>query len=225
MQGRERGDELLLSDPAVAAVAVRDCGAPLLDVRSAGLRLDARQRDATGSWALVRRGLLARLEEAQALLPAGLALLVVEGYRPPALQLAYFAEYAGQQRAQHPGWSEEAIRREASRYIAPPDVAPHVAGAAVDLTLCRADGEELDLGTAVNATPEDSDGRCYTAAPGVTGAARTNRAVMGRVLGAVGLVNYPTEWWHWSFGDRYWAATTGAPVACYGPVDAVPPGG
>ena len=30
------------------------------------------------------------------------------------------------------------------------------------------------------------------------------------VLSAAGLVNYPTEWWHWSYGDRYWALATGA---------------
>jgi hypothetical protein len=39
----------------------------------------------------------------------------------------------------------------------------------------------------------------------------------------VGFVNYPTEWWHWSYGDRYWALATGAPAACYGPVNR--PGG
>ena len=27
---------------------------------------------------------------------------------------------------------------------------------------------------------------------------------------------YPTEWWHWSFGDRYRAFFTGEPAARYG---------
>ena len=40
---------------------------------------------------------------------------------------------------------------------------------------------------------------------------------MADVLGGAGLVNYPTEWWHWSFGDRYWALQTGL-TAVYGPV-------
>ena len=211
---------LLLSDPAIEAVAVRDCGAPLIDVRTAGLRLDHRQADRTGAWALLRRGLLGRLEEAQALLPDGLALLVVEGYRPSALQAAYFADYAERQRSLHPQWGAAAIHRAASRYISPPEVAPHGAGAAVDLTLCTADGQELDLGTPVNATPEDSNGGCYTAAPDLPRAARRNRSLLVVALRAVGLVNYPTEWWHWSFGDRYWAAVTGAPAACYGLIDA-----
>jgi len=44
-------------------------------------------------------------------------------------------------------------------------VAPHVAGAAVDLTLVDSAGGELDLGTPVDATPEQSEGACYFDAP------------------------------------------------------------
>lgn len=40
--------------------------------------------------------------------------------------------------------------------------------------------------------------------------------MLGEALSAAGLVNYPTEWWHWSYGDRYWALQTGAPAALYG---------
>jgi len=43
------------------------------------------------------------------------------------------------------------------------------------------------------------------------------RRHLGRALTAEGFVNYPTEWWRWSFGDRYWALLTGAANACYGP--------
>lgn len=212
-------DVLLLSDPRVAAVPVRECGAPLVDLRGEGsLLVDARKEDAAGAFAQLRRGLVGRLEEAQSLLPGGLRLLVVEGYRPPALQEEYFAEYRDGLRALHPGLSAAELHRLASRYISPPEVAPHCAGAAVDLTLATADGRELDLGTRVNATPEESGGRCYTGSPDVGPAERENRRVLGAALSVVGLVNYPTEWWHWSFGDRYWAVTTGAPAACYGPV-------
>ncbi|GGV42048.1 hypothetical protein GCM10010277_31190 [Streptomyces longisporoflavus] len=40
-----------------------------------------------------REGVLARLLHAQTLLPGGLRLLFVEGYRPPRLQRSYFEEY------------------------------------------------------------------------------------------------------------------------------------
>ncbi|WP_406807061.1 hypothetical protein [Burkholderia semiarida] len=34
-----------------------------------------------------------------------------------------------------------------------------------------------------------------------------------------GFTNYPSEWWHWSVGDRYWAVIQNESHAIYGPVD------
>jgi D-alanyl-D-alanine dipeptidase len=186
-------------------------------VELSGDRLEQAQGAAADqAGAAVRRQRRQSLQ-AQARLPAGLGFLVVEGYRPPALQRRCFEEYAAGSRAEQRGWSDEQIRSAASRFVSPPEIAPHSAGAALDLTLVDADGRELDLGTPVNATPEDSAGACYTDAVGVGAQARARRKILGRVLTAVGLVNCPTKWWHWSFGDRYWALATGAASACYGP--------
>ncbi|MEE1829502.1 M15 family metallopeptidase [Streptomyces sp. SP17KL33] len=207
---------ILMSDPRVAAVPVYECGEPLVDVRRGPLLVDVRKQDDSDAFFYLREGVLERLLQAQARLPAGLRLLVVEGYRPPELQRRYFGKYAARLRAEQPEWSEEQIRSAASRFVSPPEIAPHSAGAAVDLTLADADGRELDLGTPMNATPEESAGTCYTDAAGISAQARTHREILGRVLTAAGLVNYPTEWWHWSFGDRYWALATGAASACYG---------
>ncbi len=43
---------------------------------------------------------------------------------------------------------------------------------------------------------------------------------MRQLVGALLPGGSPTEWWHWSYGDRYWALVTGAPAALYGPVAA-----
>ncbi|WP_283134761.1 M15 family metallopeptidase [Rhizohabitans arisaemae] len=207
-------DVVLMSDSRVGAIPVEECGEPLHDVRGR-LRMDDRLRDHEGAYAQLRSGLLDRLLQAQRLLPDGYRLLVVEGFRPKDLQRKYFDEYASELRAAHRDWSEEQLRVAASRYVAPIEVAPHIAGAAVDLTLCTEDGEELDLGTPVNATPEASAGRCYTAAEGIGAEATHNRRIMAAALEPAGLVNYPTEWWHWSYGDRYWAMSVGARAAIY----------
>lgn len=89
----------------------------------------------------------------------------------------------------------------------------------MDLTLAYADGRELDLGTPVDANPEESAGACFTRAEGITAEARRNREMLGAALTTAGFVNYPTEWWHWSFGDRYWALFSGASAALYGPTE------
>jgi len=199
---------VLLSDPQVAAVPVRESGQELV-------RLDASFGPAR---ALVRKGLAERLARAQVALPPGIALRVVEGHRSVADQRAIIAAYSAEVCAAHPGISPDDLHRLTSRFVSPVDVAPHVAGAAVDLTLVDACGDELDLGTPIDATPEQSDGACYFAADGIGADARAHRELLANVLTGHGLVNYPTEWWHWSFGDRYWALVTGADLAPYGPV-------
>ncbi|MHB6904170.1 M15 family metallopeptidase [Streptomyces sp. CB02959] len=209
---------VLMSDPKVAAIPVAECGERLVDVRLGdSLLVDTRKQDPTDTFAYLREGVVERLLKAQMMLPQGLRLLFVEGYRPPSLQREYFEEYADQLRAAHLDWSAEQIHSAASRYVSPPEIAPHSAGAAVDLTLAGADGHELDLGTRMNADPEESAGACYTHAANISEEARANRELLGTVLTAAGMVNYPTEWWHWSFGDRYWALITGEAAALYGP--------
>lgn len=207
---------VLMSDPRVAAIPVDDCGEPLVDVHGT-LLVDDRRADAAGSYAHLRRGVLDRLVHAQSLLPDGLRLLYVEGYRPPDLQRRYFEEYADELRAANPAWLDDEVHQAASRYVSPPEIAPHSAGAAVDLTLVDAAGTELDMGTRVNASPEESDDACYTDAASISPQARTNRALLASVLPTAGLINYGTEWWHWSYGDRYWALMTGQSAALYGP--------
>ena len=200
---------ILLSDPRVAAVPVLDAGEQLV-------RLDAAL--APHDDVRVRAGLATRLRAAAAALPEHVRLHVVEGWRPAARQRAIIARYTAELRRRHPDAGDAELRVLASRFVAPLEVAPHVAGAAVDLTLVTADGTPLDLGMEIDATPEQSGGRCYTGSELVVGRARAHRELMARALGGAGLVNYPTEWWHWSFGDRYWALVTGAPAALYGPI-------
>jgi D-alanyl-D-alanine dipeptidase len=83
-----------------------------------------------------------------------------------------------------------------------PEVVPHSTGGSVDLTLSDVDGVELamDSGTTTGNVQ-----------------AVENRRLLDVTLTAVGLVNYPPAWWHWSHGDRYWAFTTGTLIARYGP--------
>jgi D-alanyl-D-alanine dipeptidase len=207
---------VLLSDPRIAAVAIHDCGEPLIDVRATGaLRLDDRLADGAEAYARLRIGVVDRLVAAQTLLPNGLKFLIVEGYRPLALQARYFDEHVASLQTKSPELPGAELRRMASRYISPPDVAPHVAGAAVDLTLCTVDGAELWMGTEVNDTDTDV---CHTECASLAAEERWRREVMGVALSTVGLVNYPSEWWHWSYGDRYWAYLTAAGQARYGPI-------
>ena len=49
--------------------------------------------------------------------------------------------------------------------------------------------------------------------------ARQNRDIMSSALTKVGFVNYPGEYWHWSYGDRYWAYHAREKEALYGTIE------
>lgn len=203
---------VLLADPEIAALPVADVGEPLVPVPADTAAPDALRP-------LVRSGVAARLAVAQLLLPPGRRLRVVEGHRRPEDQLAIWRRYAAEVARDHPLADAGERRRLTSRFVSPLEVAPHVAGAAVDVTLVDRLGRELDLGTPIDATPEQSGGACCTDAV-VCPAAREERRLLIDAMTGAGFVNYPTEWWHWSHGDRYWAWSTRSPAALYGPVEA-----
>jgi len=213
-------DPLPLSDPAVVGVPVDDWRESLIDVRTvSALRVDHRMSPQHDGFALLRATVVDRLVVAQSLLPRGLRLLIVEGYRTPGLQQAHLRACCDDLRLGHPDWPDDRIEAEASWYCAPPGAAPHVTGAAVDLTLCTADGIELLMGCAIHAGPTASAGACATDAPGLSLQERRHRATLGAALTQVGMVNLPSAWWHWSYGDRYWCSRTGATHAPYGPIE------
>ena len=199
---------ILLSDDRVHSIRVIGSDEPLveLDQRFGSTR------------ARVRRGVAERLEVALRLLPDAVGFRVAGGHRSADDQLAIIDWYSAELRAADPTLTELELGELTSRFVSPIEVAPHVAGAAVDLTLVDAHGHDLDLGTPIDATPEASDGRCWFDAPDLDGSARAHRVILSATLTGAGFVNYPTEWWHWSYGDRYWALVTGAPAAIYGPV-------
>ena len=109
---------MLLSDPEVSAVSVRDCGEPLTELgESFG-----------PSRALVRASVVRRLVLARDELPRGVALRVVAGYRTAAAQRAIISSYAAGLRMAHPVIGAAELERLTSRFVAPLAVAPHVAG-------------------------------------------------------------------------------------------------
>ena len=87
--------------------------------------------------------------------------------------------------------------------------APHTTGGAVDLTLCK-DGLPLDMGTGFDDLTDlaHTDTLENACPPGLENA-RNNRRLLYNLMTSVGFVNYECEWWHYAYGERQWAASTG----------------
>jgi D-alanyl-D-alanine dipeptidase len=164
---------------------------------------------------LMRKSAAERLVAAAQSLPKGLFFKVYTTIRPVARQQQLFDEISASISAQNPHLTGKALWSEVTKLIADPSgCAPHMTGGAIDVTLCDASGDEIDMGSPINALFDMAKNDTYC--EGLPETAIANRKIMIDALEAVGFVNLPTEWWHFSFGDQYWATVIGEKEAPYG---------
>jgi D-alanyl-D-alanine dipeptidase len=216
---------LSLSDARVTAMPTVDYGERFVAIADLHARLSIDESDANVACLgyqptfTVRETVACRLVDAVANLPADYGLLVKESLRPAALQRFYFERRLRKVLASNPDLTESDAIALTSRFIAPPSVAGHPGGGAIDVTLCDPDGRELDLGCAYDADEVASGGACFSQFDNLSAHARKHRSLMFAALDDAGFVNYPFEWWHWSYGDKYWAVVKQRAHALYGPVE------
>lgn len=211
----------MLNDPRVREVPVSDCGERMVSVDGLDERIAvdwSRSEIASNSdrFCYARESVSDMLRRAVACLPKNIDFLVKEIYRPYSRQLCSFEEGLEFYRESNPELNEEALRELACQYVAPPEVAGHPTGGAVDIVLIQ-DGKELDMGTKFNDEPVAPENLTYTDCPFIAPEQRVNRQMLSQAMESVGFVNYPAEWWHFSYGDPYWGLVIGN-AACYAPV-------
>jgi zinc D-Ala-D-Ala dipeptidase len=210
---------ILLSDVRLNRIVAVENGEPFVDMANDRSILVDGSRSQIGNmtewFACVRSGVYRRLLEAQRQLPSHLCFVVKEGFRPISLQTKYYHEYLASIKAIRPQLSAEELVLEVSKYVAPPEVAPHSTGGAVDIALSLRSGEVVDMGSNFKADPADSQNTCYFDAQNISTECRKYRNLLKECMESVDFVNYPTEWWHWSHGDKYWALLTGRSESKY----------
>ncbi|MBW3636349.1 MAG: D-alanyl-D-alanine carboxypeptidase family protein [Armatimonadetes bacterium] len=204
------------------AVPIEECGELLVDFLEVCPALLLSPRHPVFEFPrvhLVRESVAKMLCDAASRLPDGLRLQIVEGYRPMAVQREHFKHALQEARKRFPAAGEATLLREAGRYSAPPDAVtppPHLTGGAVDVSIVRGDGSELDF-----ISPFEMMDLRHAAmnARGLSEEAEKNRALLREILEPTGLTNYVDEWWHWSYGDNGWALRVGAEAAIYDKIE------
>ncbi|GAB4238800.1 MAG: M15 family metallopeptidase [Chlamydiales bacterium] len=142
----------------------------------------------------------------------GYQLRVVEGYRHPKYQKKYFEEQFLDLKIKFPKLSSEELDVLTHQYIAHPDVAGHPTGGAVDLTL-QFNGTPIDMGSQI-ADFSDPE-KMPTFSHSLTALQQNNRILLHDLMIAEGFAPFYGEWWHFSYGDREWAAFYENPTAIY----------
>lgn len=159
-----------------------------------------------------RKTVIAKLEQvAYNLASKGFYLMIFELYRSKNRQIQLRRTQEKALKQQFPKSSAQQIRQELNKRIAE-DGGGHLTGGAVDLTICDKNGNLLDMGTLYL----EFNASTPTCSKLLTAEQRMNRSLLLSVMNNVGFVNYPLEWWHFSYGDRMWAAYSNKPYAIYG---------
>ena len=165
----------------------------------------------------VRKEVYEMLCNAAEMLPVGMRLRIWDAWRPFALQQELYTEYADDiiREFELQNCSEEqqkaVIRKFVSEPIEEKDVPPvHTTGGAVDVTILDSNGNELEMGSGFD---EFSD-RTYTAyyENSKDERIRKNRRLLYGVMTKAGFSNLPSEWWHYDYGNRFWAYYNNQPA-------------
>jgi len=163
---------------------------------------------------LIRDELAKKLANINNSLRDGMHLKVVCGYRHPDIQKQCFIKEKTKILQQNPDISEEEANELTHVLIAVPDVAGHVVGGAIDLTIIGKDEEALDMGTEIADFSQDD--KIATYSDNLTENQIKNRILLHDLMVSENFAPFYGEWWHFSYGDREWAAFYGHESAIYG---------
>lgn len=223
-------DEIVsLVDSKVLSIPIHESHEPLVDLREQSLILFGPSPEIPNNsdYTKLRESVYRKLIEAQKTLPSGLQFCVYEGYRSLKLQHKLFDDRYSQLKQEHPNWDYEQLFHETTKLVSPVtnldgsrNIPPHSTGAAVDIYLVDTNKKIVDMGIKVSDWMQDRDGSISkTDSSKISEVARQNREIMSSALTKVGFVNYAGEYWHWSYGDRYWAYHVGAKKALFDTVE------
>lgn len=158
----------------------------------------------------VREEVFEKLKLAQGYLPEGYKLRIWDAWRPFSLQEELFEKYSFQIIKQFcpKNATIEEQKSVIAKYVSIPEKSEkeppvHTTGGAVDVTLLK-DGREVPMGTAFDAFSEKTK-TDYFEKIGEDILVRNNRRILYNAMISAGFTNLPSEWWHYDFGDKFWA--------------------
>ena len=215
-----------IADPRVICIPIQECGEPLIDLKQQmEINYGPIPEDPATEfdYTKVRESVYKKLCLAQTQLPNGYKFRLYEGLRSHKIQKLLFDNIYKNNQQRYPQLTHDELFYETTKLISPvinldgtKNIPAHGTGGAVDIEITTKDGALLDMGMAIADWLSVEPTLCQLAHEALSDQQRENRLLLKNVLENVGFINYPNEWWHYSYGDRYWAFTTNAQHAIYG---------
>ena len=167
---------------------------------------------------VVRQKIYDMLRQAKSFVPKGIFFKVFELYRPMERQVFFWDRIISDFQKRYPYAATTEIEEKANVFIANPykQGSGHQSGAAIDLTLCDAEGNELDMGTRYQEFNPMTE--TFPNSDILTTRQKENRLILFHAMEQAGFVNYFPEWWHYSYGEIEWAVITHTGKTLYLPL-------
>ncbi len=135
-----------------------------------------------------------------------MTFIIESAWRPQYLQKKIFQQF-----------EKRFTIKEAGKYVAPFKgryASGHMTGGAVDLRLWR-NGRKVPMKSSKLTYQENAK----SFQPKLPSYIQKNRQTMFNALRKAGLSNFSREFWHWSYGDIWWAKRNKKKIAIYGVVN------
>ena len=172
---------------------------------------------------LLREGVVDLVATAAKRLPKNVKFIVFDGWRPLKVQTYLFHEFEQRLKPNHPELGDEQLYQLVKTYVSLPSIdpnqpSPHLTGGSIDLGLVDEYGNLLDLGTPFDDFSDASNTDFYEfkELTDTEKSYRDYRRLLYYTLTEVGFTNYHKEWWHFDFGNQFWASCSKADHAFYG---------
>lgn len=194
----------------ISNIHARECYEPLVDlVKHPKIFLN----DATLEHpVLLRKSVAMKLYKVADKLPEGVYLKVYSAFRSRIAIYNIWKQEEERITKENPHMNRGELLNLVNSKVSSPKVnmGGHDTGAAVDISLCDVECNDLDFGTKVHETHNES----------LTKEQKANRKMLKKFMKSQKFVNDPTRWWHFSYGDKSWSAYNGKRNgAIYGAVE------
>ena len=183
---------------------IKDCGESLVKIKKFCPELVIASDIEKDKTCYLRKTVVEKICRAQKLLPEGMTFYIESAWRSAEKQQNIFKHFVKKYQEKVPSCTteKEAIKI-AHKYVAPYKgkyASGHMTGGAVDLRLYK-NGRQIPMRSSKLNYQENSK----PFQPKLSNYLQKNREIMFKVLKKVGFFNNPKEFWHWSYGDIYWA--------------------
>jgi D-alanyl-D-alanine dipeptidase len=165
----------------------------------------------------LRKGIIERLNAAQKSLPESYHLLIRDAFRTEKMVWNLYNLYLSNLKEEKPNLTDTEAKLMIRNILAVPDdpVTPgHMTGGAIDLILADDNGQKIQLRTDEDLIPREEQD--FTFCKKLSEDILAKRHILYDAMISVGFHNYFREFWHYSYGDAYWAVRRKDKTAIYG---------